>query len=249
MKKSLRFISTPFSRKSVDRLIKFGVKSFKVGSGEFNNFPLLDYICKFKKPMIISTGMHSIATVKKVVDHLRKKKAIFCLLHTTNLYPTPDKLVRLDSLKEIKQNFSDLVFGLSDHTKTNYSSFGAVTLGASIIEKHFTDHKKRKGPDIPASIDENELKELIIGCNILRLQRGGNKNHLKQEQVTRNFAFASVVTIKDIKKGERFSKNNLWVKRPGNGQIKAKDYYKVLGKKSKKNIRNNIQLKLSHING
>ncbi len=248
-KKSLRFISTPFSRKSVDRLVKFGVKSFKVGSGEFNNFPLLDYICKFKKPMIISTGMHSIVTVKKVVNYLRKKKATFCLLHTTNLYPTPDKLVRLDSLKEIKQNFSDLVFGLSDHTKTNYSSFGAVTLGASIIEKHFTDHKKRKGPDIPASIDENELKELIIGCNILRLQRGGNKNHLKQEQVTRNFAFASVVTIKDIKKGERFSKNNLWVKRPGNGQIKAKDYYKVLGKKSKKNIRNNIQLKLSHING
>ena len=248
-RKSLKFISTPFSRKAVDRLVKFGVKSFKIGSGEFNNIPFLDYVCKFKKPMIISTGMHSIKTVKKIVEHLRKKCANYCLLHTTNLYPTPDKLVRLNSLLDMKKNFPNTVFGLSDHTKTNYSSFGAITLGASIIEKHFTDHKKRKGPDIPASIDENEFKQLLIGCNILSLQRGGKKDHLKQEQVTRNFAFASVVTIKNIKKGERFSKKNLWVKRPGNGQIKAEKYYKILGKKSKKNLKNNIQLKFDHING
>ena len=248
-KKSLKFLSTPFSRKAVDRLIKFGVKSFKIGSGEFNNIPFLDYVCKFKMPMIISTGMHSIKTVKKITKHLKKKKANFCLLHTTNLYPTPNKLVRLNSLLDMKKNFPNIVFGLSDHTDTIYSSFGAITLGATIIEKHFTDTKTRKGPDIPASIDEKEFKKLIEGCNILSLQRGGKKNHLKQEQVTRNFAFASVVTIKEIKKGEKFSKENLWVKRPGNGQIQAENYYKILGKKSKNNLKKNIQLKKSNING
>lgn len=246
-KKSLIFLSTPFSRLSVDRLMKFGVSSFKIGSGEFNNIPFLDYICKFKLPMIISTGMHSIKTVKKIVNYLEYKKANFSLLHTTNLYPTPDHLVRLNSLLDIKKYFPKKVFGLSDHTDTNFSSYGAITLGASIVEKHFVDSKHRKGPDISASIDTKDLKDLIKGANILSLQRGGSKNHLKQEQVTRNFAFASVVSTQNIKKGEKLSKKNIWVKRPGTGQIKADKFYKILGKKSKKFIKKNIQLRINHI--
>ena len=103
--------------------------------------------------MIISTGMHSIKTVKKIVNHLEYKKANFSLLHTTNLYPTPDHLVRLNSLSRHKKILSKKVFGLSDHTDTNFSSYGAITLGASIVEKHFVDSKHRKGPDISASID------------------------------------------------------------------------------------------------
>ena len=98
------------------------------------------------------------------------------------------------------------MFGLSDHTDTNFSSYGAITLGASIVEKHFVDSKHRKGPDISASIDTKDLKDLIKGANILSLQRGGSKNHLKQEQVTRNFAFASVVSTQNIKKGKSFQK-------------------------------------------
>lgn len=234
---------------SVDRLIKFGVNAFKVGSGEFNNTPFLDYVCRYKLPMIISTGMHSIKNVKKIVKHLDQKKANFALLHTTNLYPTPDHLVRLNSLIDIKKSFPTKVFGLSDHTDTNFSSFGAITLGASIVEKHFVDHKNRRGPDIPASIDEKDLINLIRGANILRLQRGGIKNHLKQEQVTRDFAFASVVSIKDIQKGEEFTKGNIWVKRPGTGEINADKFYKILGKKSKRFIKKNIQLKINHIYG
>ena len=131
----------------------------------------------------------------------------------------------------------------------NYSSFGAVALGASIVEKHFTDSKSRKGPDISASIDEKTLKELINGCNTIFLQRGGNKSHLNQEQVTRNFAFASVVSIKNIKKGEIFTKKNIWVKRPGTGYFTAEQFYRVLGKKCKKNIKENIQLKKGHVHG
>jgi len=247
-KLSMIFLSTPFGRKAVDRLIKFGVKAFKIGSGEMNNYPLLDYVSKFKKPIILSTGMHEINNVKKVVQYMDKKRANFCLLHTTNLYPTPDHLIRLNSLIEMKSKFKNKIVGLSDHTSDNYSSFGAVALGANIIEKHFIDKKSRKGPDIPASIDEKQLKELIIGCKKIFLQTFGGKTKLKEEQVTRNFAFASVVSIKDIKKGEILTKDNIWVKRPGNGDYLAESYKKLLGKKIKSSIKANVQLKTKHLN-
>ena len=246
-KRKMIFLSTPFSRKAVDRLIKFGVSAFKIGSGEMNNLPLIDYIAKLKKPMIISTGMHSITNVRKLVSFLSKKKNKFALMHTTNLYPTPDKLVRLNSITELKKNFPNLVIGLSDHTETNHSSIGAVALGACIIEKHFVDKKSRKGPDIKSSIDEKNLKELIKGCNIVFLQRGGEKNLLKEEQVTRNFAFASVVSIKEIKNGEKLTQKNIWVKRPGNGDFAASKYEKILGKIAIKKIKKNTQIKKNDI--
>ena len=185
--------------------------------------------------------------VKKLVSFLSKKKCNFALMHTTNLYPTPNKLVRLNSIAELKKNFPGLVVGLSDHTETIYSSLGAVTLGACIIEKHFVDKKNRKGPDIKSSIDEKELKELIMGCNIIFLQRGGKKNLLSEEQVTRNFAFASAVSIKEIKKGETLSQKNIWVKRPGNGDFAANSYKKILGKIATKKIEQNIQIKKNDI--
>ena len=246
-KRKMIFLSTPFSRKAVDRLIKFGVSAFKIGSGEMNNLPLIDYIAKLKKPMIISTGMHSITNVRRLVSFLSKKKNKFALMHTTNLYPTPDKLVRLNSITELKKNFPNLVIGLSDHTETNHSSIGAVALGACIIEKHFVDKKSRKGPDIKSSIDEKNLKELIKGCNIVFLQRGGEKNFLKEEQVTRNFAFASVVSIKEIKNGEKLTQKNIWVKRPGNGDFAASKYEKILGKIAIKKIKKNTQIKKNDI--
>ena len=168
-------------------------------------------------------------------------------MHTTNLYPTPNKLVRLNSITELKKKFANLVIGLSDHTETIYSSIGAVALGACIIEKHFVDNKKRKGPDVKASIDEKELKELINISNIMFLQRGGNKNFLKEEQVTRNFAFSSVVSIKEINKGEKLSRGNIWVKRPGNGAFDANSYEKLLRKVAKKKIKKNVQIKKNDI--
>jgi N-acetylneuraminate synthase len=246
-KKNMIFLSTPFSRLAVDRLVKFGIKTFKIGSGEMNNYPLIDYITSLKRQLIISTGMHSLNNVRKLVNFLKKKKSKFALLHTTNLYPTPDKLVRLNSITELMKTFPNQIIGLSDHTKTNHSSFGAVALGANIIEKHFVDNKNRSGPDISSSIDEKGLKELIKGCNIIYLQRGGKKNLLREEQVTRNFAFASVVSTKDISKDEKLSKNNIWIKRPGTGYFSAEDYKKLIGKKANKRIKKNYQIKKNDI--
>ena len=168
-------------------------------------------------------------------------------MHTTNLYPTPDHLVRLDSVKELMKNFPKQVIGLSDHTMSNHSSFGAVALGASIIERHFVDKKKRIGPDVSSSNDEIELKKLIEGVNIIFLQRGGSKSSLKEEQVTRNFAFSSVVATENIRKGEKLTKKNIWIKRPGTGYFNAEKFHEILGKKAKKNIKKNFQLKRNDI--
>jgi len=246
-KKKMIFISTPFSRKAVDRLIKMKVPAFKIGSGECNNLPLVEYIARFRKPVILSTGMNDISTVKPSVNILRKFKVPFALLHTTNLYPTPYHLVRLGALLDLKHNFPDAVIGLSDHTNNNYACLGAIALGASILEKHFTDNHQRKGPDISCSMDINDCKELIKGSEVLFRERGGKKNIIKEEKVTSNFAFATVVTINNIKKGGKLNLNNIWVKRPGTGEIKASEFHKILGKRVNKDIKIDTHLKLKDI--
>lgn len=237
------FISTPFGREAANRLNSWGVPAFKIGSGECNNYPLLEHICSFNKPIILSTGMNTIESVSKAVSIFEKYNIQYALLHTTNLYPTPDNLVRLGSITQLIKNFPNCPVGLSDHTVSNHACFGAVALGASILERHFTDSMTRTGPDIICSMDQSATKELIKGSEIIFKQRGGEKKYIKEEQVTIDFAYSTVCSIKDIKKGEVFSKENIWVKRPGKGGVLAEFYYDVLGKTSKRNIKNDSQIK------
>lgn len=245
--KGMIFLSTPFSRAAADRLEKMGVCAYKIGSGEMNNFPLIKHIAQFKKPMIVSTGMNNIESVRKVVNILQSYKVQFALLHTTNLYPTPPELVRLGAMQELMKEFPNTVIGLSDHTINNNACKAAIALGASIVERHFTDRMDRKGPDIICSMDEFNAKDLINSSKEIFKMRGGNKVACKEEQVTIDFAFATVVTIKDIKKGEKFSKENLWVKRPGTGEILAENFENIIGKTSKIDIDNDTHLRWDDI--
>lgn len=228
--KGMIFISTPFSRAAADRLHKWDIPAYKIGSGECNNYPLLKHIASFGKPIILSTGMNTIESIAKAVDIFKTQDIPFALLHTTNLYPTPNNLVRLGALTEMQQAFPGVVIGLSDHTLSNHASFGAVALGASILERHFTDHMNRKGPDIICSMDEQACKDLIEGSAIIQQQRGGSKGPAAEEQVTIDFAFATICTIKPVKAGEAFTRENIWVKRPGKDGILAEHYESILGK-------------------
>jgi sialic acid synthase SpsE len=241
------FISTPFSRAAADRLEAMGVCGYKIGSGECNNYPLIEHIAAFRKPIILSTGMNDLNSIRPAVEIFRKYQIPYALLHTTNIYPTPNRLVRLGAMTELQETFDDAVIGLSDHTVTNHACFGAVALGASILERHFTDSMTREGPDIVNSMDPSAAQDLILGANIIFEERGGSKGPVDEELPTIKFAFASVVSIKDINKGEIFSKDNLWVKRPGTGEILAEEYESILGKRAMNNVLSGQQLKLENV--
>ena len=241
--KKVIFLSTPFSRKAVDRLIKFKVDAFKIGSGEFNNLPLINYITKFNRPMILSTGMNSLKDIKKIGNFLINKKIKFALLHTTSLYPVPDNLVRMSTLNDLKKTFPNNMIGYSDHTIGNTACYLATSLGAKIIEKHFVDKKSRKGPDVICSMDSKDLNEIIINTKRINAQLQGGKKFLKEEQITRNFAFCSVISVKKIEINEKLTEENIWVKRPGTGNIDGFGYFKILGKKAKKTIPAGQQIK------
>lgn len=231
-KKGMIFLSTPFSRAAADRLEKFEVKAYKIGSGEVNHYPLIEHIAKFGKPMIVSTGMNNIKSIQKTVAILEEYKIEYALLHTTNLYPTKPEQVRLGAMMQMHEAFPDVPFGLSDHTLNNNACLAATALGASILERHFTDKMDRVGPDIICSMDEENLKQLISGTKEIASMRGGVKEALMEEKVTIDFAFATIVSTKNIKKGDMFTEDNIWARRPGIGQIRAEYYRGIIGKRA-----------------
>jgi N-acetylneuraminate synthase len=241
------FISTPFSRKAVDRLVSFDVPAFKVGSGECNNYQLIKYIASKGKPVILSTGMNSIETIRPSVDIFRGFKIPYALLHTTNLYPTPKNLIRLGAMSELQEEFQDAVIGLSDHSTSNNACIGAVALGASILERHFTDSLDRIGPDIPCSMDPKDLRSLIQASKDVFLARGGSKRPAQEEGVTIAFAFSSVVADVDLNPGDILTASNIWVRRPAGGDFSSNDYEELFGRKVSQPVPKNTQLRQEHL--
>jgi len=245
--KNMMYLSTPFSRMAANRLESMGVIAYKIGSGECNNYPLIEHIVAFGKPIILSTGMNNISTISKSVSIIEQADVPYALLHCTSIYPTPYNKVRLGAIKELREKFPNAVIGLSDHTIDNYCCLGAVALGASILERHFTSHKSWKGPDIPISMTPKDLKNLIKGSRAIQSALGGCKSILAEEQPTIDFAYATVVTIQDIQKGESLSKDNIWVKRPGTGGISAVEYNGLLGRICNQNVLSGTHLNWEQI--
>ena len=241
--KGMIYLSTPFSRDAAIRLEEMNVQAYKIGSGECNNYPLIKHIASYQKPIILSTGMNDLNSIQPAVDIFRQFNVPYALLHCTSLYPTPYNLVRLGAIPTLAKSFPDAIIGLSDHSIGNYTCFASVPLGARILEKHFTSDKSWPGPDIPISIDPVELNDLIDGSRFIFDSLGGEKEILPGEKPTIDFAYACVVSIKKIKKGDIISQENIWVKRPGTGEIKAKDYESLLGKRAIKTIDVNEQLR------
>lgn len=242
-KKGIIFLSTPFSRAAAIRLAEMNVPAFKIGSGECNNYPLVEHIAQYKKPIILSTGMNNLKSIKKAVDILKKYKVPYALMHCTSIYPTPYERIRLGALVQLKEEFPEAVIGLSDHSLSNYPCLGAVSLGASILERHFTSDKSWNGPDIEISMDPNDLKNLIVGSRIIHQSLGGDKEILTEEAPTIQFAYASVVSIKNIQAGDILTHENIWVKRPGTGEIKAESYESLIGKICMVDVKQDTQIK------
>jgi N-acetylneuraminate synthase len=245
--KGLIYLSTPFSRAAAIRLERLGVVGYKIGSGECNNYPLVKHIAGYSKPVILSTGMNNIDSIRPAVEILRKYQVPFALAHCTSMYPTPYDKVRLGALQQLAEVFPDAVIALSDHSLGNYTCFAAVALGACIVEKHFTSDKSWPGPDIPVSLDPTELCDLVTGVRAIHAALGGRKDILPEEQPTIAFAYASIVTTRPVAMGETFTRDNIWVKRPGTGELLAVEYEQVLGRKAARPIAADQQLRRSDL--
>ena len=233
----MTYISTPFSREAVNRLERMNVSIYKIGSGELNNFPLVKHIVSKGKPIILSTGMNDFRTIDKAVDIIGDQ--LHTILHCVSMYPTPYDKVNLKRMLDLGERYGK-PYGLSDHSKGIYTSLAAIALGASVVEKHFTSSKEWTGPDIPISITPDELAELVRGDGAIRdaLHYNGSDDQNK----TAEFAYASIVSIQNIKAGEKLTKENIWVKRPGGG-IPAEYYESLLGLYAKIDIDKDTQIR------
>lgn len=247
--KGVMYLSTPFSREAADRLDAMGVPAFKIGSGECNNVPLLEHIAAKGKPMILSTGMNDLSSIERSVAAIRKFDVPLALMHCTSMYPTPYNKVRLGAISDLQRGYPDLPVGLSDHSMNIWTCLGAVALGASILEKHFTILRSWPGPDTGLSIEPHELHDLIEGSRAVWQARGGAKTILPEEQPVIEFAYATVVSIAKIRAGEIFSSENTWVKRPGTGPIHATRLEAVLGRRAIRDIEADRHIQSEDIEG
>jgi N-acetylneuraminate synthase len=248
-RQGLIYLSTPFSRAAANRLERMGVVAYKIGSGECNNTPLVEHIASFGKPILVSTGMNDLESIGRTVAILERRKIDYGLFHCTSMYPTPYDKVRLGALAQIAARFPRAVLGLSDHSLGIYTCLAAIPLGARLLEKHFTSDKSWPGPDVPISITPDELRQLVEGSRAVFQALGGAKDVLPEEQPTIDFAYASVVTTHRVVAGERFTRDNLWVKRPGTGEILAARYEEVLGRLATRDLAADALLAWSDVGG
>lgn len=242
--KKIMFLSTGFDSESIQFLNGLGMEIFKIPSGELNNLPYLIEIAKLNKKVIISTGMSNIEEIGTALEILKKygTKEI-SVLHCNTEYPTPMKDVNLLAMHTIKNKF-DVEVGYSDHTIGVEVPIAAVALGARVIEKHFTLDNNMEGPDHKASIESEELKELVKKIRNTEMALGSsNKIVTESEKKNKEIARRSIVAKTDIKIGEIFSEKNITVKRPGNG-IGPENWFKVIGKIAKSNFVEDEQIKL-----
>jgi N,N'-diacetyllegionaminate synthase len=245
-KNKLIFLSTPHGGfESVDFLKKLNVPAYKFGSGDLTNLPLLRYTAKIGKPLIIGTGMATMAEVKEAIRAIKEAgNSKIIMLHCTTNYPCPFGEVNLNAMVSMIKELDALV-GYSDHTAGQTTAIMAAALGACTIEKHFTLDKSWPGPDHKASMEPDELKEMVKNVRLVKTILGSKeKRPVKSEYPMIKTIRKSVVSLKDIERGEKFSRENLGIKRPSTG-LHPKFYDVLMGARAKKSIKKDLLIKKS----
>ena len=241
------WISTPFSRAAADFLEELDVAAYKIGSGEADNLPLIRHIAKKGKPVIMSTGMQTIDTIRASVQILEDARVEYALLECTNLYPSPAEIVSLRGVTDLKNAFPNAVVGFSDHSIGPEMALASVALGACILERHYTDTRYRKGPDIINSMDPSELRHIIDRSKEIWIAANNPKQRTEAEEPVYAFARASVVADKDLPEGHVITEADIWARRPGSGEIAGYEFDKVVGKTLTRAVTRNTQLKWSDL--
>lgn len=243
------WISTPFSRAAADFLESLDVPAYKIGSGEADNLPLIRHIAAKGRPVIMSTGMQTIETIRASVEILDRAGIDYALLECTNLYPSPPEIVSLQGVTELRRAFPNAVVGFSDHSIGPEMALASVALGASILERHYTDTRYRKGPDISCSMDPAELRFLIDRSREIWIALNNPKERTAPEEDVYRFARASVVADRDLPEGHVIGETDIWARRPGSGEIPGYDFDKVVGKRLTRAVTRNTQLRWADLAG
>lgn len=236
--KGIQFFSTGFDLDSIRFLKTLNLGLWKIPSGEITNLPYLELIASYGEPVIISTGMSYLSDVQSAVNVFLKKgikKEQLTVLHCNTEYPTPLSDVNLNAMVKMGKDLG-IQFGYSDHTLGIEVPVAAVALGASVIEKHFTLSRNLEGPDHKASLEPQELKEMMRLIRNIEISKGSDvKEPTASEIKNRDIARKSIAALKNIKKGEIFSAENLTTLRPGSG-ISPMKWYEVIGTVAKRDF-------------
>lgn len=235
----IRYMCTPFSYKAAKELVDNKlIEIIKIGSGEMTDIPSLEKMADFGLPMILSTGMSVYEEIDRSYEALLKKNTQLCLMNCVSEYPPDYADINLKVITKMIERYPEAVIGHSDHTPTLYTSFAAVMLSAKIIEKHIILDKSIPGPDQSVSIDMEELAELVTGIRLIEEASGDEKTVHERESQIREWAFRSIVSKREIKKGEVISQDMIWSKRPGTG-IPSHRMKELIGREAKHDIKSN----------
>ncbi len=238
--------ATPGDFQSLELIKKLNFPAIKISSGLMTNEALIKEATKLQKPIIFSTGMAFKSEIKKTASILKKSKSKnFAILRCTSLYPCPEKFVNLNSLKSLQKEFPKIPIGYSDHTRGIDACIAAVALGAKIIEKHITLKLNLKVPDQKVSIDPPSFKKLVNKIrSVEKILGQENIFPNKLEIKKRPLYHRSIITIKNISKGQVFTKNNIALKRSLNNRLglHPKYFFKIIGKKSRQNLKKGAKL-------
>ena len=245
-KYDIEFFSTAFDEVSLGFLLELGMSKIKIPSGEITNKPLLEFIAQFDMPVIMSTGMADLNEIQRAIEVLSKNKLTrenITILHCTSEYPARFENINLRAITSMKKKFN-LNIGYSDHTLGAEASIAAVSLGATIIEKHITLDSNMPGPDHKASMEPKDFQDMVSAIrNIERGLGNGIKVPTSEELEMRTVARKSLVANKKIEKGEIFTQENLTVKRPGNG-VSPMSINEVIGTKAVYSFKENDLIKI-----
>ena len=244
----IQYLCTPFSWKAALELNQIGVDAFKIGSGEMTDIPTLERIADFGKAMIVSTGMSTFDEIDRTYDVLIRKGGPLILMNCVSEYPPVYEDLNLKVILKMIERYPRAVIGHSDHTPDLYTSFGAVALGAKLIEKHVILDKRQPGPDRSVSIDFRELASLVDGIRKIEASLGDEKTVHPKEKKIRDWAFRSLVSTRKISAGESILEDMIWSKRPGTG-IPSFLRKKVIGLKAKLDIPANTLLSWDDLEG
>ena len=230
LKRNIMFLSTPFDLESIKLLSELGMQIYKIPSGEITNLPYLREIAKQQKKIILSTGMSSMDEVKAAVNVLKNNGTEeLTLLHCNTQYPTPISDVNLLAMVKMREE-TGLPVGYSDHTQGIEVPIAAAALGAEVIEKHFTLDRKMEGPDHKASLEPQELMQMVVGIRKIESALGSKIKQVSESEMT-NVAIVrkSIVAAANIKRGEKYTEKNITTKRPATG-ISPMMWDEIIGK-------------------